>query len=95
MTHHHTRSDAPQPTSPRIPQPPRVARRLTCSESVECRARTLLTWHAGDCGLIDDFALGVIWRMICHGELSMCDVSLMTSCDVFFVIEDFVTGGKE
>lgn len=95
MTHQHTRSDAPQPASPRIPPPPCVARRLTCSESIERRLRTLLCWHAGDCGLIDDFAIGVIWQMIRHGELTMCDVSLLTSCDVFFAIEDFITGGKE
>jgi hypothetical protein len=59
-THPHTRSDHPQPTSPRIPRPAMVPRVLHCNPVIEDRIRTILTWNAGECGLISDNAIDVI-----------------------------------
>ena len=49
LTHTHTRSDHPQPTSPRIP---RATQRcaITCSPLIDRRIRQMQTWHASELG---------------------------------------------
>jgi hypothetical protein len=46
----------------------------TCNPSTERRARTILTWHAGDCGLIGDRACDYLADMLIGGELSDDDI---------------------
>ena len=46
----------------------------TCSPYTERRARTILTWGAGDCGLICDRACDYLADMLIGGELSDMDL---------------------
>jgi hypothetical protein len=46
----------------------------TCSPSTERRVRTILTWGAGDCGLIGDRPLDYLADMLIGGELSDVDL---------------------
>ena len=48
--------------------------RTTCTPATERRARTILTWGAGDCGLIADRPLDYLADMLIGGELSDVDL---------------------
>ena len=83
MTHHHTRSDYPQATSPQIPSP-RPHNPLTkCGPAIERRIREMLTWHAGDCGLITDEAKDRIARMFFDGTIDLDDLFSLANFDVY------------
>jgi hypothetical protein len=76
------RNDHPQPTSPRIPIP--ANRRLTSlTPATEQYLRMLLTWHAGQCGLIDGHASDVILRMYYSGGLMLADLEKLASPAVY------------
>jgi len=49
LTHPHTRSDHPQPVSPRIPRPTQRCT-ISCSPLIDRRIRQMQTWHASELG---------------------------------------------
>ena len=58
----------------------------TCSPSSERRARTILTWGAGDCGLICDRACDYLADMIIGGELSDMDLNRIAKPAIYSAV---------
>jgi hypothetical protein len=86
LTHTHTRSDYPQPVSPRIPQPPRRKSITTCTPAIEQRVRRILTWHSGGCGLIGEQAADMIVAMLLDGSLTIDDLWKLASYSVYTAV---------
>lgn len=99
ITHPHTRSDYPQPTSPRIPRPATLARATACSPEIEQRIRRLLTWNAGDCGLISDKAKDLIASFYFAHHISLHDVRMIAKPAIYAAmvvwIADIVDATKQ
>jgi len=85
-THPHTRSDHPQPTSPRIPRPQTVPREMHCNPAIEERIRSILTWNAGECGLISDNAIDVILGYHFDNLVSIPDLNILCTHEVYSVL---------
>jgi len=87
LTHPHTRSDYPQPTSPRIPQRPRtMTMEMHCNPVIEERIRTILTWNAGECGLISDNAIDAILGYHFGNLVAIPDLKILCTHEVYSVL---------
>ena len=79
------RNDFTGKVSPRIPVP-RNKPLTSCKPEIENRIRRLLTWHAGDCGLINSRVLQLIADLHLEGEVSMQDLFKLTKPLVYSAI---------
>jgi hypothetical protein len=86
ITHSYTATDLCQTYSPRIPSIGAPIRTLQCDEYTERRVRRLLTWHAGDCGLISDRACDAIVAMLLGGPLSLDDLWALARQPVYTTV---------
>jgi hypothetical protein len=76
LTHPHTRSDHPQPVSPRIPRP---AQRCTivCSPLIDRRIRQMQTWHASELGTDSSEVLDKLAQFYFSGLVKTRDLRLL------------------
>jgi len=76
ITHPHTRSDHPQPVSPRIPRP---AQRCTivCSPLIDRRIRQMQTWHASELGTDSSEVLDKLAQFYFSGLVKTRDLRLL------------------
>jgi hypothetical protein len=95
LTHHHTRSDYPQPTSPRIPQRPAAQSRIKCGPAIERRIRFILAWQSGTCGLITTEAVELIGTMYIDGIVTIGDLRRLAHLPVYAVILQWIAGERE
>jgi hypothetical protein len=95
LTHHHTRSDYPQPTSPRIPQRPPAQSRIKCSAAIERRIRFVLAWQSGTCGLITAEAVELIGTMYIDGIVTIGDLRRLAHPPVYAVILQWIADERE
>lgn len=84
--HPHTRSDYCQTYAPRIPQPPKAPPRTEQQIETERRIRRLLTWHAGDCGLIDDRLKDWLASMLLQKLVTIDQLYILANTPVFLAI---------
>jgi hypothetical protein len=95
ITHHHTRSDHPQPTSPRIPQRPPAQSRIKCGPAIERRIRFILAWQSGTCGLITTEAVELIGTMYIDGIVTIGDLRRLAHPLVYAVILQWIADERE
>ena len=76
ITHPHTRSDRPQPVSPRIPRPTQLCT-LSCSPLIDRRIRQMQTWHASDLGCESSEVLDRITQFYFAGLVKTRDLRLL------------------
>jgi hypothetical protein len=95
LTHPHTRSDYPQPTSPRIPQRPAAQSRIKCSPAIERRIRFILAWQSGTCGLITAEAVELIGTMYLDGIVAIGDLRRLAHPPVYAVILQWIADERE
>jgi hypothetical protein len=95
LTHHHTRSDYPQPTSPRIPQQPSAQSRIKCGPAIERRMRFILAWQSGTCGLITAEAVELIGTMYIDGIVTIGDLRRLAHPPVYAVILQWIADERE
>jgi hypothetical protein len=86
LVHNHTRSDHPQPVSPRIPRVRTVPREMNCNPAIEERIRSILTWNAGECGLISDSAVDVILGYHFDNLVTISDLNVLCTHEVYSVL---------
>ena len=58
----------------------------TCNPATERRARAILTWGAGDCGLIGDRPLDYLADMLIGGELSDMDLNRIAKPAIYSAV---------
>jgi len=78
------------PTSPRIPIPANC-RLTSCTPALELRVRTMLVWHAGDCGLIRHDVMVAIGLMHLDELLTLDDLRKLTTPAVYAAIVEWIT----
>ena len=78
------------PTSPRIPIPPNC-RLTSCTPALELRIRTMLVWHAGDCGLIRPEVVVAIGLMHLGELLTLDDLRKLATPAVYAAIVEWIT----
>ena len=78
------------PTSPCIPIP-RNRRLTSCTPALELRIRTILVWHAGDCGLIRPEVVVAIGLMHLDELLTLDDLRKLTRPAVYAAIVEWIT----
>jgi hypothetical protein len=76
LTHHHTRSDHPQPVSPRIPRPTQRCT-ITCSPLIDRRIRQMQTWHASELGTDCNEMLDKLAQFYFSGLVKTRDLRLL------------------
>jgi hypothetical protein len=81
----HTRSDYPQPTSPRVPRPVGVCT-LRCSREIEMRIRRLQTWHASPLGYMADQAVDTLVSMCLTNTLAIEDLQRLLHEQVYSLV---------
>lgn len=82
LTHLHTRSDYPQPVSPRIPKPVRLVA-STMDAHTEHKIRYWLTWGAGSCWLVSDLVLDRLARLFFTSQVTVEDIERLASPEVY------------
>ena len=70
------------------PRPQRLPRRVLtrCGSATERRIQAILTWHAGDCGLIETQACEAIGEMYFAGVVSLGDIKRLAAPGVYHAI---------
>jgi len=82
LVHKHTRSDHPQPTSPRIPRPAQRCT-ITCSPIIDRRIRQMQTWHASELGTDSTEMLDRLAQFYFSGLVKMRDLRLLLHRSVY------------
>jgi hypothetical protein len=95
ILHPHTRSDYPQPTSPRIPCPARCITPTAISPAIERRIRTILTWEAGGCGLISDQAIEIIGTYYLDNLITLPGIRRLAKPLIYAVILGWIADERE
>jgi hypothetical protein len=63
-----------------------VPRVLHCSPIIEDRIRTILTWNAGDCGLITDAAVDLLLSFYFANRATVEDFEALASPEICTVL---------
>jgi hypothetical protein len=59
---------------------------MHCSPTIELRIRSILTWNAGECGLISDSAIDVILGYYFDSLVTIPDLNVLCTHEVYSVL---------